>query len=262
MMVGEIDLSVGANLGMASIVFLTWYQGGRPPWVCVLVALLTSTGIGLLNGVLVNFTKIPSLIATLGTLSLLWGLQLWYTGGDNMEAPRVKKFNSSFETAITGTWFHGLRAQLLWLIGIGAIVWLLIHRPKLGNHIAAVGGNESAAQAISIKPKRVRLWAFGLLGLLAGVGAILLSVQGKTMLPGNTVDYNLDAIAAAVIGGTAVKGGKGSVLGMILGTFILKSFQAIVLLSDVFPAFYLKVFTGAMLVIFATINQFFENQAA
>jgi simple sugar transport system permease protein len=261
MMVGEIDLSVGANVGMSSIVFLTWYQGGRAPWVCIVMALLTGVAIGLFNGLLVNFTKIPSLIATLGTLGLVWGIQIWYTGGDNMEAPRVKEFNRGIVSAITGEWFHGMRAQLLWAIGIGAVMWLVMHRHRLGNHIMAVGGNEQAARAISIRPKRVRLWAFGLLGLLAGLGAIMLSVQGKTMLPGNTIDYNLDAIAAAVIGGTAVKGGKGSVLGMILGTFILKTFQAIVLLSSIFPAFYLKVFTGGMLVIFATLNQWFENRA-
>lgn len=150
----------------------------------------------------------------------------------------------------------------MWVVIIGAVMWMLIHRHRLGNHIAAVGGNEQAAKAISIRPDRVRLSAFMLLGLLAGLGAIMLSVQGKTMLPGNTVDYNLDAIAAAVIGGTAVKGGKGSVLGMILGAFILKTFQAIVLLSDIFPAFYLQVFTGSMLVVFAAINQYFENRAS
>ncbi len=152
-------------------------------------------------------------------------------------------------------------AQLAWVIILGTIMWVVIHRHRLGNHIAAVGGNEQAAKAISINPNRVRIYAFALLGLLAALGGILVSVQTTTLLPGSTLDYNLPAIAAAVIGGTAVKGGKGSVLGMVLGTFILKTFQALVLLSAVFPGFYLQVFTGGMLILFATINQYFESKA-
>jgi simple sugar transport system permease protein len=81
------------------------------------------------------------------------------------------------------------------------------------------------------------------------------------MLPGNTINFNLDAIAGAVIGGTAVRGGKGSVLGMLLGAILLKSFKTVVFLSPLFPAFYEKFFTGIMLVIFAVINQYFERKA-
>jgi simple sugar transport system permease protein len=261
MMVGEIDLSVGANMGMSSLVFLTWYQGGKAPMICVLAAVVTGVLIGVVNALVINFTKIPSLISTLGMMGLLWGLSVWYTGGDNMEAPRVKNFNASFKKFLVGDMVHGVHAQLAWVIILGAIMWVVIHRHRLGNHIAAVGGNEQAAKAISINPNWVRIYAFALLGLLAALGGILVSVQTSTLLPGSTLDYNLPAIAAAVIGGTAVKGGKGSVLGMVLGTFILKTFQAIVLLSSIFPGFYLQVFTGGMLILFATINQYFESKA-
>jgi simple sugar transport system permease protein len=261
MMVGEIDLSVGANMGMSALVFLTWYQGGNSPMVCVVVALLTGVLIGVVNALVINFTKIPSLISTLGMMGLLWGLSVWYTGGDNMEAPRVEEFNNTFESALVGDMFGGVHAQLAWVVGIGAVTWVFIHRHRIGNHISAVGGNEQAAKAISINPNRVRIYAFALLGLLAAAGGILVSVQTKTLLPGSSLDYNLPAITAAVIGGTAVKGGKGSVLGMILGTFILKTFQAIVLLSSILPGFYLQVFTGGMLILFAAINQYFENKA-
>jgi simple sugar transport system permease protein len=261
MMVGEIDLSVGANMGMSSLVFLTWYQGGNSAIVCVLVAIATGMAIGVVNALVLNYTKIPSLISTLGMMSLLWGLSVWYTGGDNMEAPRVKEFNPTFEKLMVGDMFGGVHAQFAWVIGVGIVMWVAIHRHRIGNHISAVGGNEQAARAISINPNRVRIYAFAMLGLMCAVGGIMVSVQTKTLLPGSSNEYNLPAITAAVIGGTAVKGGKGSVLGMILGTFILKAFQAIVLLSSVFPAFYLQVFTGGMLILFATANQYFENKA-
>lgn len=261
MMVGEIDLSVGANMGMSSLVFLTWYQGGNSWFICVLLALLTGVAIGVVNALVINFTKIPSLISTLGMMSLIWGLSVWYTGGDDIEAPRVKEFGKTFEKLLVGDIGHGVHAQLGWVIGIGALIWVVIHRHRLGNHISAVGGNEQAAKAISINPNRVRLKAFALLGVLAAFGGILISVQTKTLLPGSTLDYNLPAVTAAVIGGTAVKGGKGSVLGMILGTFIVKTFQAIVLLSSILPGFYLQVFIGGMLILFASVNQYFENKA-
>jgi simple sugar transport system permease protein len=261
MMVGEIDLSVGANFGMCAIVFLTWYSGGHSAITCILVSIVVGTVIGLVNGLLVNFTHIPSLIATLGMLGLLWAAQIWYSGGDNMQAPRVKEFDPTFQKLVAGNMFGGIRAQFAWLLLVTVLVWIFVHRHRVGNHITAVGGNESAAKSISINPKKVRLIAFGLLGALCGIAAVMISVQGKTMLPGNTNDYNLDAIAGAVIGGTAVRGGKGSVLGMLLGTILLKSFKTVVFLSPLFPAFYEKFFTGIMLVIFAIINQYFERKA-
>jgi simple sugar transport system permease protein len=261
MMVGEIDLSVGANMGMSAIVFLTWYSGGHSAIVSMLVCIAVGTVIGIANGLLVNYTHIPSLIATLGMVGFLWAAQIWYSGGDNMEAPRVKVYDKTFEKLVSGNMFAGIRAQFAWLLLVTAIVWIFVHRHRLGNHITAVGGNEQAAKAISINPNKVRLIAFGLLGALAGVAAIFISVQGKTMLPGNTINFNLDAIAGAVIGGTAVRGGKGSVLGMLLGAILLKSFKTVVFLSPLFPAFYEKFFTGVMLVIFAVINQYFERKA-
>jgi simple sugar transport system permease protein len=143
---------------------------------------------------------------------------------------------------------------------VGIIVWTFMHRHKLGNHIFAVGGNENAARAISINPKRVKLMAFCILGALCGLAAVLQGVQQRTLIPGSTVGYELEAIAGAVIGGCSLRGGKGSVFGMVLGVAFVKTFQAIVLLSSL-PAFYLKVFIGLMTVFFVIINQYFEGKA-
>jgi simple sugar transport system permease protein len=261
MMVGEIDLSIGANFGLCAIVFLTLYQHGNSAFLCIAASIATGTVIGIANALLINFTHIPSLIATLGMLGVLWAAQIWYAGGDNPQAPRVKEFDPTFRKLVAGNMRFGIRAQFGWLLAVTVIVWVIIHRHRAGNHIFAVGGNEQAAKSISINPKRVRILAFVLLGSLAGIAAVFISVQGSTMLPGNTNDYNLDAIAGAVIGGTAVRGGKGSVLGMLLGAILLKSFKTVVFLSPVFPAFYEKLFTGLMLVLFAIINQYFERKA-
>jgi simple sugar transport system permease protein len=258
---GEIDLSIAMNMGMSQLVFLTWYQGGNSPYVSAVAAICVAVIIGLFNAFMVNVFRIPSLIATLGMFGFLWGLQQWYVGGDG-QAPRVSsdQVDTTFQNIITYNLWHGIRAQMLWLIGIAAIMWVLMHRHRLGNHIMSVGGNENAARAISINPVRIRFIAFALLGLLAGIAAVLQGVQQKTLVPGSTRGIELDAIAGAIIGGTALRGGKGTVLGMVLGVGLLKTFQAIVLLTSL-PAFYLETFSGAMIIVFAVINQFFEGKA-
>jgi ABC-type xylose transport system permease subunit len=120
MMVGEIDLSVGANMGMSAIVFLTYYSSGHSAIFSMLVCILVGTVIGIANGLLVNYTHIPSLIATLGMVGLLWAAQIWYAGGDNMEAPRVKEYDKTFEKLVSGNMFAGIRAQFAWLLLITA----------------------------------------------------------------------------------------------------------------------------------------------
>lgn len=259
-MAGEIDLSVAMNMGMAELVWLTWYADGHSFWVSSLLALLVGVGIGLFNAFLVNFFRVPSLIATLGMYGFLWGAHQFYVGGSG-QAPRVTEMGSTVKTLVSGELFYGVRAQMVWLAIIGVVMWLAIHKHWIGNHITAVGGNEKAARGVGISPKRVRYIAFGMLGMLAGIAAILQGVQQSTLVPGSTRGIELEAIAGAIIGGTALRGGKGSVLGMILGIAFLKSFQAIVLLSDFLPAFYLRLFIGAMIIVFAIVNQYFDKKA-
>jgi simple sugar transport system permease protein len=269
-MAGEIDLSVAMNMGMAELVFLTWYSGGNSFFVSAVVAIAVGVGIGLINAALVNVLKIPSLIGTLGMFGFLWGAHQWYVGGSG-QAPRVTDIDAWVVTMFTGELFAGVRAQMLWLIGIAAVVWVAIHRHWIGNHISSVGGNSSAAEAIGISPSRVRYIAFALLGLLAGLAAVLQAVQQKTLVPGSTRGIELEAIAGAIIGGTALRGGKGTIVGMVLGVAFLKSFQAIVLLGGIrfpwglftidLPAFYLRLFVGLMIILFAVVNQYFDRKA-
>jgi simple sugar transport system permease protein len=261
MIAGEFDLSMAMNLGMCQLVFITWYSGGNNAWVCVGVTIATGVFIALINGVIVTTFRIPSFIATLGMASLLWGAQLWYNGENNQQ-PRIvaEKLSPSLKRTFAATLGLGIRGQFLWLIGIGAVVWMLLHRHRLGNHLFAVGGNENAAKAISINPKRIKLIAFAILGALVGLAAVLVCVQVRTFRPGDGAGIELQAITGAVVGGTALRGGKGSVLGMILGVALIKTFSIIVTLAHL-PGLYEKVFVGALIVIFVILNQYFEGKA-
>jgi simple sugar transport system permease protein len=261
MMAGELDLSIAMAMGMCEMVFVTWYSHGHSAWVSGGVAITLGIVIALINAIIINVTKIASFIATLGMASFWWGAQQWYVGGDGV-APRIpsEKVSKSLETVFRASLWHGLRGQMIWLLAVTFVMGVLIHRHRIGNHILAVGGNESAARSISINPNRVRIIAFIMLGVLVGLAAVLKGVQEKTLIPGTGVGYELEAITAAVIGGTALRGGKGSILGAVLGVGFLKTFQAISLLTRL-DAFYYKVYVGLMILIFAIINQFFERRA-
>jgi simple sugar transport system permease protein len=261
MMAGELDLSIAMSMGFCEMVFITWYSGGNPAWVSALVAIIVGIGIATINAIIINVTKIASFIATLGMASFWWGAQQWYVGGDGV-APRIpgEKVSKQLESVFRARLWHGLRGQMIWLVAVTIVMGIVIHRHRIGNHILAVGGNENAARSISINPNRVRIIAFMLLGALVGLAAVLKGVQEKTLIPGTGVGYELEAITAAVIGGTALRGGKGSVLGAVLGVGFLKTFQAISLLTNL-DAFYYKVYVGLMILVFAIVNQFFEQRA-
>jgi simple sugar transport system permease protein len=261
MIAGEFDLSLAMNMGMCELIFIRWYGSGHSAWLCAALAIVVGIGIAAINALIINTFHIPSFIATLGMASFWWGMQNMYVGSGG-PAPRIDdaKLSKQLKQVISAELGLGIRAQMLWLAGIGVLVWMFMHRHKLGNHLFAVGGNESAARAISINPKRVKLLAFCILGALCGLAAVLQGVQARTLIPGSGAGYELEAIAGAVIGGCSLRGGKGSVFGMVLGVAFVKTFQAIVLLSSL-PAFYLKVFIGLMTVIFVIINQYFEGKA-
>jgi simple sugar transport system permease protein len=261
MMAGELDLSIAMSMGFCEMVFITWYSGGNPAWVSAAVAIIVGIGIATINAIIINVTKIASFIATLGMASFWWGAQQWYVGGDGV-APRIpgEKVSKQLESVFRARLWHGLRGQMIWLVAVTIVMGIVIHRHRIGNHILAVGGNENAARSISINPNRVRIIAFMLLGALVGLAAVLKGVQEKTLIPGTGVGYELEAITAAVIGGTALRGGKGSVLGAVLGVGFLKTFQAISLLTNL-DAFYYKVYVGLMILVFAIVNQFFEQRA-
>jgi ribose/xylose/arabinose/galactoside ABC-type transport system permease subunit len=154
-------------------------------------------------------------------------------------------------------WIH---SQVIWLLVIGAISWLFLHRHRFGNKIYAVGGNRAAAAAVSIKPNAVRLQAFAMLGVMTGIVGVLIAVRTGTMQPATTEDYTLLAFAAAVVGGCSVSGGRGTIIGMIVGAVLIVTIQDLLILGQA-PGFYVQLFVGVFIVAAATINNLMEGKA-
>jgi simple sugar transport system permease protein len=254
MVAGEFDLSLGANFTFSALVYVRWYSGGHPI-IAFVLALLVGTGIAVLNGVIVTRFRIPSFIATLG-MGFFWtGAALFYNGTSSAQMAAGPTLTGIFTKGI-----GGIRGQLIWLIIIGAAFWVLLHRHRIGNHITAVGGNAAAARAISINPTRVKLLSFGILGFLTAFAAILTSIRTETIQPGSGEPFTLLAVAAAVVGGTSLLGGKGSVLGMIFGGALILTIQNRLQLGGA-PGYYLTLFVGLIIVVASILNRLIEGGA-
>ena len=256
MIAGEFDLSLGAVIGLAAVVFI--HTANTHGWILAFfAAIATAVAVHLINGCIVVFTRIPSFIATLG-MSFFWtGVSIYVNGLE----PAVLE-TSGHHTGVnlfTGNAGY-FRAQLVWLIVIGTVAWFLLHRHRLGNKVYAVGGNPAAAKAVSIKPHVVQLQAFAILGFTVGVAAVLIAVRTADMQPGTTNDYTLLAIAAAVVGGCSLTGGRGSIFGMIIGAALILTIENGLILGQA-PGFYVQLFLGVSIVIAAVFNKFMEGKA-
>ncbi|KQQ51346.1 MULTISPECIES: ABC transporter permease [unclassified Plantibacter] len=257
MIAGEFDLSLGANIGFSAIIFIRVSEAVGWGWGA-LAAIACGTGIALINGLIVVVTKIPSFIATLG-MGFFWtGASLFVNGTSPAILSSAK--DDTLVTLFAGD-FGLFRSQLVWLLVIGVIGWLFLHRHKRGNHVYAVGGNAAAAKAISINPAVVRLMAFGIFGGLVGFASILIAVRTSSMQPGSTDDYTLMAIAAAVVGGTSLLGGRGSIVGMIIGAALIRIIENGLILAKA-PGFYIQLFVGLIIVIAAIFNKLMEGKAS
>jgi ribose transport system permease protein len=216
---GGIDLSVGSILAAAAVVGLEVSQVAGD--LGILAALLTGLIIGLGNGALIAFLRLPPFIVTLGSLTAVRGLAR-LLGND------TTVFNSDLPFAFIGNSSIGVEGvfSIPWLVVIAFLVivgsWLVLRRTVLGVHIYAVGGNEAAARLSGIKVWAVLLFVYGASGLLAGLGGVM---QAARLYAANGLQlgqsYELDAIAAVILGGTSFVGGIGSIWGTLIGALII-----------------------------------------
>lgn len=256
MVAGEFDLSVGANYTFTGIVLATLVQDGLSAFVAAPLVLTLGAAIGLLNGFITIRFGIPSFIATLGTMLFWQGMTLFYHGATSIRFRPEPAFTRLMAGSV-----GVLQAAFLWFVLLALAFWALLHHHRFGNHLFAVGGNKQAATEIGINPKRVKLVAFGLVGGCAALTGILASARVGTIQPGQGAGMELQAIAACVVGGVALSGGRGTVLGVFVGAALLYTIQDILLLVRA-PGFYLDIFVGILIAGAAILNQVLQKHAA
>ncbi|OUL25045.1 ribose ABC transporter permease [Nostoc sp. RF31YmG] len=212
---GGIDLSVGSILAVSAVATLIVSLVPGLGWAAVLAGLLTGLVLGLLNGALITFLDVPPFIVTLGSLTALRGVAYLLAKGTTV-------INRDINFAWVGNSYLG---PIPWLVVIALLAvivsWFILRQTVLGVQIYAVGGNERAARLTGIKVNRVLLFVYGVSGLLAGLAGIMSAsrLYSASGLLGQ--GYELDAIAAVILGGTSFTGGIGTITGTLLGALII-----------------------------------------
>ena len=216
----EIDLSAGSTYGFL-VVCLAFFisKWSMTPWLAVLLTIAVGLAIGFVNGTIVTRFGIPSFIVTLGMLSILRGFALLLSGA----WPILIKLppEHSFLNITAGRAWGMVPMQVLWMIGLVLIAGFVLGKTRFGAHVYATGGNEEAAILTGIPTKRVKVICFMMTSGLCAIAAALLLGQMRSGHPTTGIGFELDIIAAVVIGGTPLFGGAGSVLGTLLGAAIL-----------------------------------------
>ncbi len=248
---GGIDLSVGATLGLCGGVVANLMADGAPMAVAFLVALLVGTLIGLVNGLLITKLHIPDFIATLAMLGVVRGVLFVWTNG----IPFVDFINEPYyKIGGLQRWFWEITVPMVVAIALCLLVAGMLRFTALGRHLYGVGSNRDAARLSGVNVDRVRISAYVLSGLLAAVTGILLAGRNATVQPQMGETYEFSAIAAAVMGGAALAGGRGRVLGAVLGALTLIVIQNVIFLADVGPTWE-RVVTGSIILVAVLVDR-------
>jgi simple sugar transport system permease protein len=265
MIAGEYDLSVGAQYSLLSIICadLSNRLGGDiaadpsnawAPFLCLAIALALGTLIGMFHAFITLRFNIPSFITTLGGMLLWKGTTLLVHGAQALRFKPNEPFATLFDSSVLQIGNVGvIHASIIWFLLFSVAFYFLLHHHKLGNHFYAVGGNRNAAVAIGINPGRTKTIAFAIAGFMAALSGVVAASRVGSIQPGGGLGMELQTIAACVIGGLALSGGRGSILGIVLGTSLVFTIQDVLLLLRA-PAFYFDMFVGALIVIAVIMN--------
>ncbi|MCB1441019.1 MAG: ABC transporter permease [Nitratireductor sp.] len=268
---GGIDLSSGSIVGATAMIAMSFAQtatvNGNPnpkavfgEWamdlpiiVPILVGLACGTLAGAINGSLIAFTRIPPFIATLGMMVTARGVAKWWSKGRPISFP-----TDDFATLGNGL---GGWSPVIIFVGLAILFHLILKYTVYGKHTYAVGSNEDAARMSGIKVGRHKILVYTIAGMLASLAALVLSSKNLTAQAGMGVMYELDAIAMAVIGGVSLTGGRGSVIGTVLGALIF----GVIISGFTFlrlDAYYQEMVKGAIIVAAVVLDQWRQYRAA
>ncbi len=248
---GGIDLSIGTVMSFAAVmagVSITYW--GLPVAVGVLVGLLAGGLAGCVNGLVIAKLRIPPFIATLGMLNVAKGLALVISGLKPVYFNNTPSFNQIAMGSVLGAMIPGFEIpNAVLLLFVAAIVAsLILNRTVLGRYTFAIGSNEEAARLSGVDVDRWKIAVYTLTGLFSGLAGVLIASRLNSAQPALGQGYELDAIAAAVIGGTSLSGGEGSIVGTIIGAFIISVLTNGLRIMSV-PQEWQTVITGVIVVV-------------
>ncbi len=254
-LMGEIDISVGSTVGLSGVVgayFIT--KLGLPVWLTVICCILVGTIIGLINGLCISYLKIPAFVATLATMSIGRGLTEVLTGGVTI---RIRETGYT----ILGTKTIGsISIIIIYAVAALLLTWVLLNKTRFGYYVYAIGGNRTAAQYSGVNVKLYNMLPYIFIGMLCGMGGIIWSARLGSAAATLGKGFEMDAIAAVVIGGTSMSGGVGTVGGTFIGILIIGVLTNGLNLMGI-DSFWQEVFKG-IIILFAVIIDVIKKSKA
>jgi ribose transport system permease protein len=244
-----IDLSMGSVLTLSGVVLGQLYQDGRSIWIALLAAILVGAAVGFVNGFVIAKAKINDFIVTLGSLSIAAGLALVISDGKPVEVIQKTMLDLSTNSVGPLRW----TVILALLVAIGAHV-LLFHT-RFGTHLLATGGNAEGSRAVGVRVARIKMAAYTLSGAMAGLAAILLVARVGSAEPAAATSLLLNAVAAVVLGGVSLFGGRGTIAGPVIGAVLLTALVNGLTLAGVSEA-YQPIAVGTVVVASAVLMRY------
>lgn len=253
---GEIDLSFPSVLAFSGFLFAWTVRHTGLDWPAAALALAGGALVGAVNGVLVAVVGIPSIIVTIGTQFFWGGIAVVLSGGLSYSLQRLD--HTLLAGIFTGNLFGVLPMQSLWAAALAVFVWLLLNRHRFGEHLLFIGDNREVARVAGINVRREVIKLFTLMGLFAGFGAILLTMENRNFFSTQGGGYLLPALAAVFIGGTSVFGGSGKVVGSFFGAYIIGMLDAGIVATGV-AGFWVQVIVGIVFVVAVVFHLLMEH---
>ncbi|WP_051781983.1 MULTISPECIES: ABC transporter permease [unclassified Streptomyces] len=217
---GKFDLSMGYGLGLAHVMVLQLIVDTGWPWpLACLTVVLGGALVGVLNGVIVEYVRIDSFIATLGTGSMMYAVTGWITDGSRI-VPGPDGLPAAF-TGLYDSHFLGLPLPAYYVLALAAALWLVLERLPLGRYMYVIGSSRRTADIIGIPSHRYSVYAFAGSGLVTGLAGVLLAAQQQTGNPSVGLDYLLPAFVGALLGSTTIKPGRVNALGTVVAVAVL-----------------------------------------
>jgi ribose transport system permease protein len=218
---GGIDLSIGSVVALSGTIAVMAAIAGVPIWISILIGVLVGVVCGFLNGLMITILRLPPFIATLGMMFLARGVALTITNAAAYPAPEGFGELGNGSILGTGPKFPGIPYPVLIMIGVALLLHFILSKTRIGKYTYAVGSNEEAARLAGIKVGQVKIVNYIICGAMAALVGVILASRMITSQPNSAIGYEMNAIAAAVIGGASLMGGVGTVGGTVIGSFII-----------------------------------------
>lgn len=249
---GGIDLSVGSILASSSALTAGLLGSGMPVTLAILISLILGCILGMMNGLLISYGKLAPFIVTLATMTIFRGATLVYTNGN----PITKGLSDTFLFQFLGQgYIVGIPFPVIIMFIVFIVLYVLLHKTAFGKSVYAIGGNEKAAYISGVKLNKVKIIIYSISGIMASISGLIITSRLSSAQPTAGASYEMDAIAAVVLGGTSLSGGKGRILGTLIGALIIGVLNNGLNIIGV-SAFWQQVVKGVVILIAVLIDRF------